>query len=67
MHRMNPPVAAGSEKLGTIVTVVSSAMKAICLSLVEGAEKEKKEGKEETTGVEVERKKERKNCAHLSL
>ena len=53
--------------MGTIVTVVSSAMKAICLSLVEGAEKEKKEGKEETTGVEVERKKERKNCAHLSL
>ena len=30
MHRMNSPVAAGSEKLGTIVTVVSSAMKAIC-------------------------------------
>lgn len=31
MHRMTPPVAAGSEKFGTIVTVVSSAMKAICV------------------------------------
>lgn len=30
MHRINPPVAAGREKLGTIVTVVSSAIKAIC-------------------------------------
>lgn len=47
MHRMKPPVAAGSEKLGTIVTVVSSAMKAICVLLE--AEGEKREG-----GVEVE-------------
>ena len=64
MHRMNPPVAAGSEKLGTIVTVVSSAMKAICCCWRAGKDRGKRKGG--GRGCEKETKKE-KNCAHLSL
>lgn len=69
MHRMNPPVAAGSEELGTIVTVVSSAMKAICGVELREREGERKEEREREVEVERERsrERERENCAHLSL